>query len=299
MGAINLQPGAIMTLYLRPVLLLALFWIAALLCPGCGGPKDPVSLSPVSAGSSINATRNAVHAGPLAYGDKLSVHVWRHDDLTLEPQVDETGGFDFPLIGKVQASGKTIGQLRDEMRSRLAVYLVNPQLMVELMQSAFRTAYVYGEVTAEGPVVLNHDVTLWEAISRCGGFTRDASEGNVLIIRGAQGRGEMQLLVADMKLANVEKDKPFNFSGYLAPGDLVFVPPTTLANVERFMTRLRNILEAIASAERAIIFIPQVRDALIDVYDGQPPDYTSSSGNLNNVAGENLSNQGGVITPTQ
>ncbi|MCA1987145.1 MAG: polysaccharide export protein [Desulfovibrio sp.] len=246
----------------------------------------------------MNATRAAIHAGPLAYGDRLSIRVWRHDDLTQESRVDETGGFDFPLIGKVQASGKTIVQLRDEMRERLATYVVNPQLMVELAESAYRTAYVYGEVTAEGPVILDHDVTLWEAISRCGGFTRDASEANVLVIRGAQGRGEMQLMLADMKLANVEKDKPFNFSGHLAPGDLVFVPPTTFANVERFMTRLRNILEAVASAERAIIFIPQVRDALINIYQGEPPSYSSSS-SLNNVAGENLSNQGGVVAPTQ
>lgn len=272
--------------------------LAALLCLGCSSAKDPVSLSPAPAGASVNATRAAIHAGPLAYGDRLSIRVWRHDDLTQESRVDETGGFDFPLIGKVQASGKTIVQLRDEMRERLATYVVNPQLMVELAESAYRTAYVYGEVTAEGPVILDHDVTLWEAISRCGGFTRDASEANVLVIRGAQGRGEMQLMLADMKLANVEKDKPFNFSGHLAPGDLVFVPPTTLANVERFMTRLRNILEAVASAERAIIFIPQVRDALINIYQGEPPEYGSNS-NLNNVAGENLSNQGGVVAPTQ
>ncbi|GAB7079948.1 hypothetical protein JCM14635_16210 [Megalodesulfovibrio paquesii] len=266
-------------------------------CAGCNGAKDPVSLSPVPKDG--NGTRAMRVSGPLAYGDKLSVRIWRHEDLSLEYRVDETGQLDFPLIGKVAAAGKTVEELRQELRTRLAEYLVDPQVSLDLMESSYRTAFVYGEVATEGPVALDHDVTLWEAVSRCGGFTTDASEDNILVIRGAQGQGELQLMLANMKLSSVKKGKVFNFSGYLTAGDIVFVPPTTFTEVERFMMRLRNILEAIASAERAIIFMPQVRDAILDIYYGEPPDYSSSSSNISNVAGENLSNSGGTVTPTQ
>lgn len=299
----NLFSGMVMTLSFSirssfRLLVLALLCLAAACCLGCNGAKDPVSLSPAPVGGGKGGPSRV--SGPLAYGDKLTIKVWRHEDLGQELLVDETGRFDFPLIGSVEAAGKTLDDVRNEMRTRLAVYVVDPQISLTLMESSYRSAFVYGEVNSEGPVTLDHDVTLWEAIAKSGGFTDDASQDNVLVIRGAQGKGEMQLMLANMKLSSVSKDKPFNFSGYLMAGDLVFVPPTTLAEVENFMSRLRNILEAIASAQRAIIFMPQVRDAILDIYYGEPPDYSSNSGGQTSVAGENLSNQGGTVTtPTQ
>jgi len=47
-------------------------------------------------------------------GDLLQIDVWKEKDLQRELAVRPDGGLNFPLIGDIDVSGKTIEQLRKE-----------------------------------------------------------------------------------------------------------------------------------------------------------------------------------------
>src|SRR5262245_60805800 len=76
--------------------------------------------------------------------DVLSVAVFGVDQLTKNAIiVDADGTFDFPMIGRVPAGGKTVRQIEDDILSRLkkGEYLVNPQVTVTV--TAFRSQSVH------------------------------------------------------------------------------------------------------------------------------------------------------------
>lgn len=273
--------------------------LALTACAANSPPKSPPSGAAGAAGAASPAP--AVDY-PLAYGDGLQIRVWRHEDLTLETKVNGMGMVSMPLIGDIKATGLTSAQLRDELTRRYKTYLVDPQILVTVTQPRGRVALLFGEVEKEGDVTLDHDVSLFEAVARAGGFTRDANPDRVLLVRGALGTGAVQAIPVNMS-AKAAQLGGTGFNGYLAPGDIVFVPSTTLADVERFMNRIRNILETFISLERMIIFMPQVRDAVSNMIHGRAPDTGAQTGSVqtggsqgaSNVGGENLSNQGGAI----
>jgi polysaccharide export outer membrane protein len=50
-------------------------------------------------------------------GDMLSISVWKEPDLQKETLVRPDGSFSFPLVGEVDAKGKTVADLNKTIRS--------------------------------------------------------------------------------------------------------------------------------------------------------------------------------------
>ncbi len=57
--------------------------------------------------------------------DKLKIDVFGIEDLSKEVQIDASGRLSFPLIGVVEASGLTPGELADEIENRLQAYVLD------------------------------------------------------------------------------------------------------------------------------------------------------------------------------
>ena len=86
-------------------LLSALLLLLAL--TGCGN-KAVFSQNSLPAAVPAAAKDLAADSGQdlrLAAGDKLTVEVWGHDNLTKQVTVDRSGAVHYPLIGAVQAAG--------------------------------------------------------------------------------------------------------------------------------------------------------------------------------------------------
>ena len=124
--------------------------------------------------------------GPL---DILSVTVFREPDLTLkELQVDAGGNLVFPLIGAVEASGKTANELSSEIARRLNErYLRNPQVSVVVSSSTSQRVTVEGSVTEPGVYELGGNATLLEALARAKSPTRTAALDQVVVFRREGG----------------------------------------------------------------------------------------------------------------
>lgn len=167
--------------------------MAAFLVVACANPQ--VGLSPstqVVQGDLPPPTRADLFAAnrPYLVGpfDKLKVDVFGVEDLQKEVQADASGRFSFPLIGVVEAAGKTPGELEDEIELRLARFVKAPQVNINLDETVSQVITVEGMVKKPGlyPVVGN--MTLVRAIATAGGMDELASLDDVVVFRRVEGQ---------------------------------------------------------------------------------------------------------------
>jgi polysaccharide export outer membrane protein len=124
--------------------------------------------------------------GPL---DKLNIVVFQVKDLSVDNlQVDATGQVLLPLIGAVQAGGRTTAELSGEIADRLrARYLQSPQVSVTVAETASQKITVEGAVNDAGVFELKGRTSLLEAVARAKGVSKAANAHRVAIVRNVDG----------------------------------------------------------------------------------------------------------------
>jgi polysaccharide export outer membrane protein len=144
----------------------------------------------------------------LGPGDKVRVTVFGDDQLSGEFQVDANGAIAMPLIGNVDAGGRTTNELAANVVQKLQKdYLKNPKVSVEVID--YRPFYILGEVRNPGSYPYVNGMRVMNAVALAGGFTYRAREGHMKINRDVDGK--MQELDADQATV-------------VLPGDVIEVP---------------------------------------------------------------------------
>ena len=126
-------------------------------------------------------------------GDVLTVVVFDHPELTLPGgsgsglsgfQVAADGSFNYPFIGRVEAKGHTVEEVRSDIAKRLAEFIPNPQVDLRITSYKAKSVSVTGEVSAPSKQVLNAvPLTLLDAITASGGLTPEADSYSVTVRR--------------------------------------------------------------------------------------------------------------------
>lgn len=120
----------------------------------------------------------------LGAGDKLRIIVFGEDSLTGEFFVSGTGKISFPLIGDVDALGKTIPELQRAIEAKLADgYLKQPKVSAEVLN--YRPFYILGEVMKPGEYPFTNGLTVLNAVATAQGFTYRADKHKVFIRRAS------------------------------------------------------------------------------------------------------------------
>lgn len=137
-------------------------------------PPDPVRMDPVTA-----ATGYLI--GPM---DELDVNVFQVPDLTRSVQVDAAGQIILPLIGPLNAAGKTVPQLQADVAAALRQkYLQSPEVTIYISQYASQRVTIDGSVSAPGVYPLQGRTTLLQAIAMAKGVDKVANEKRIIIYR--------------------------------------------------------------------------------------------------------------------
>jgi polysaccharide export outer membrane protein len=194
----------------------------------------------------------------LGVGDSLDILVWRNDDLKISTKINPSGKFMFPLIGEVQAAGKDLSAVRDDMKARLSKYLVDPQVSISVSAIQSRRVLVMGEVNTPGAFILDRDLAILDAVAMAGGWSHDAKLSNVILLRKVKGKVEAH----SYDLSGTVDGSGVPENVLLQANDIVYVPLKTIANISRFMTYIGNILSPILMTEGGIVLWPQMLDAL-------------------------------------
>jgi polysaccharide export outer membrane protein len=185
-----------------------LFALATVLLPGLAHAETP--------GPDTATTPEAYRVGP---GDKLRIAVYKDPADSLESvQVRPDGKITMPLIGDVEASGRTPSELRDAVTGALKTYMNNPSVTVIVLEATASTAFVVGEVNKPGTVPILGNMTVLQALAVAGGLKDFADAKNIRILRkGVTGTQTIRFNYKDAI-------KGAGSNPYLKAGDTVVVP---------------------------------------------------------------------------
>src|SRR5215467_8964539 len=139
-----------------------MFVVVAALATG-----SPALAAGPESGATISSTAN-YHLG---LGDKLRIEVYRDAQLSQSVQIRPDGKITLPLVGDLEANGRTPIELRDLIAQQLKEYVTNPVVTVIVVETKAPVAYVMGEVNHPGSVAMQDEqLTVLQALAMAGGL---------------------------------------------------------------------------------------------------------------------------------
>lgn len=121
--------------------------------------------------------------------DVLNINVWKEPEVSRAVIVRTDGKISLPLLGDIQASGKTAKQLQTEIAQGLASFMSDPEVAVIVQTINSKKYSILGQVARAGTSSLTGPMTVLDAIAAAGGFQTFAKRKKVYILRmGPDGR---------------------------------------------------------------------------------------------------------------
>ena len=167
---------------------------------------------------------NKPHDNSFVIGidDLLSINVWKEPDVS-RPSVPvrPDGRISLPLVGEVQAAGRTPLQLEAEITSKLRTYIAEPEVTVMVQQINSEKFNILGQVGKPGSYPLTGGTTVLDAIALAGGFKDFAKQKSIYILRQNPGGGESRIA---FNYKDVIKGKKPEQNIKVEPRDTIVVP---------------------------------------------------------------------------
>ena len=166
------------------------------------------------------APRREVLEYRLGLGDLVEVQVWKEEDLTKSQALRIDGRISLPLIGDIEADGKSLPELRELLEKRFAEVVSEPAVSVRLIESKSWRYYVWGQIRTPGEFPIHYPMTLLQVLARSGGFLEWAKTDKIVILRREEG-GER---IIHFNYPAVLQGEGLAQNIMIAPGDTIIVP---------------------------------------------------------------------------
>jgi polysaccharide export outer membrane protein len=157
----------------------------------------------------------------LGPSDQISVEVFGQcpDYCKTGITIPPNARISYPLIREgIMVAGKTVEQVAADITKKLDEFIIDPKVTVTL-DKAMATRYaVMGNVAQPGVRVLDHKISVYEAILDAGGVTKNGNKNKIAIVSYTKDRRLERRVVS---LADMEMGKTDMI--YLQPGDQVYV----------------------------------------------------------------------------
>jgi polysaccharide export outer membrane protein len=141
---------------------------------------------PAPVRNDLTAADRPALIGPL---DMIQVDVFNVPELSREMQVDASGRIVMPLIGEIDARGRTASELSKTIESALrARYVRRPDVTVNIKSSVSQVVTIDGQVVEPGLYPVTNQMTLLRAIASAKGLSEFARQEEVVVLRTVEGR---------------------------------------------------------------------------------------------------------------
>ena len=174
----------------------------------------------------------------LGPGDRISIQVWRHEDLNMDVTIAPDGTITYPLVGQINVEGQNYTELVTTLTQAITEYYSDPQVTVNILEIKNQKVLVVGEVSTPSVLQLSNQMSILEALTITGGINPSAKTNNVLLIRG--GVESPSLYTIDVEsiysIGNTEQ------MVYLQKGDIIVVPARTITNLSRYFRDVQSML---------------------------------------------------------
>lgn len=158
----------------------------------------------------------------LGPSDTIRINVWKNAELSTDAIVRPDGTVTMPLVGDVQAAGRTTRELRDEIVRRLSAFLKSEETPVTVALTGVNSYRftVSGNVERSGAFSPKYYVTVSDAIAMAGGLNKFANGDKIVIVRNHGGRQRRIPIVYSM----IQSGQRPEMDLALLSGDIVLVP---------------------------------------------------------------------------
>jgi polysaccharide export outer membrane protein len=204
--------------------------ISLLLLSACGpAAVKPATLEQANAIS----TRAAGGEYRLQPGDELDIRFYYNPELNTSVLIRPDGRISLPLANEVQAAGQTPAQLAQRLRTAYEQELRRPELTVIVRSFNSQKVFVGGEVASPGVVQALGPLTVLQSVTQAGGFKETARINEVLVIR--RDPAAQEPIVIPVDIGAVVDGTQTSQDIALMPFDVVYVPKSPIANVNKFV----------------------------------------------------------------
>lgn len=176
-------------------------------------PKMPDAVQ----GSQKSGDKRDYIIGP---GDLIGIEVWKDQTLTRTVVVLPDGKISMPLIGELQAGGRTVAALKNEVTDKLSQFVPDPVLTIEVKQCNSMHIYVLGRVNTPGRSVLASNINVLQALAMAGGLNPFAKSDQIQLFRYENGSTTIYPFNYDA----VTRGKKLSENIELKRGDVIYVP---------------------------------------------------------------------------
>src|SRR5882672_2148970 len=190
-----------------------------MLVAGCESIPAPADSSVDRALANVN-----VEAYRIGADDRVQVTVWRNPELSITAPVRPDGKISVPLIGDVEAGGRTPGEVAESIKRQLAVYIREPSVAViitELRSHEYLSRVrVTGAVRTARSVPYRQGMTVLDVVLEAGGVNDFASPNRTKLYRKFKDKTE----VFEIELGDILNKGRLETNLFLRPGDVITVP---------------------------------------------------------------------------
>lgn len=168
------------------------------------------------------------HAAPPDYrigaDDVLGISVWDNKDLDQVVFVRPDGKISLPLVGEIDAAGRTVAELAGALAEMYGRTIKSAQVTVNVREIRSRAVFFVGGVSKAGPLQLTQDLTLLQALSMAGGVAAGGDPESAFVLRGETA--------IPVDLSSLMQKGSLRYNLKLQPGDTIVVPVADVVYVQ-------------------------------------------------------------------
>jgi polysaccharide export outer membrane protein len=221
--------------------------LAAIGCTGTRSYPHPVDLdrlvrsapveerlrfAPLPAGELPTPVPDAPEQYRIGPGDVLNVQglgeefkgfgETRRGDI-VGTKVKADGRLYLPILGAVEAGGRTVLEVQEALREGLTKFKREPFVSVDVLEYRSQKYFILGEVGEPGLAPVDGETTVLEALAHSGGFDQQADVENAYVMRDQR--------VLPISLADLVRRGDMRQNLVLRHRDLIFVPSLKVKRV--------------------------------------------------------------------
>lgn len=172
----------------------------------------------------INPEAQAVSAYRIGVDDQIKVSVWQNPDLNVTVPVRPDGMISVPLVGDVEAGGKTPEEVGADIKTRLSAFVREPQVTVIVDQlrshEYLSRVRVTGAVRTPISVPYRQGMTVLDAVLAAGGTNEFAAADKTELYRKEKDGTKAYAI----RLGRILQQGDLETNYEAQPGDVITVP---------------------------------------------------------------------------
>jgi polysaccharide biosynthesis/export protein len=177
--------------------------------------------APESHGSDSASIKQHDASYVIGESDVLTINVWKEPDLTKTVPVRSDGKISLPLVGELQAAGRTPQQLEGDISEKLRNFITSPEVSVLVQQVNSKKFNILGEVMKPGSYSISLAPTVLDAIAAAGGLRDFAKKTGIYILRKGPDGQQIRL---NFNYKEFIKGKNPSQNVKMEPNDTLVVP---------------------------------------------------------------------------